>query len=89
MTAHTLIDVHIHTLSLTLTHTYTHTLSLSHTHTHTHMQGLFLCGRDIATNGTGGDIQGGWMAANAALGYTAADLMAGHNIASDLQKVSQ
>ena len=60
-----------------------------HTQTHTHMQGLFLCGRDIATNGTGGDIQGGWMAANAALGYTAADLMAGHNIASDLQKVSQ
>lgn len=69
--------------------THLHTLTNIKAHTHTHTQGLFICGRDIATNGTGGDIQGGWMAANAALGYTATDLMAGHNIASDLQKVSQ
>ena len=73
----------------THTHTHTYIYTHTHTHTHTHTQGLFICGRDIATNGTGGDIQGGWMAANAALGYTATDLMAGHNIASDLQKVSQ
>jgi hypothetical protein len=27
--------------------------------------GLYLCSKDIATSGLGGDIQGGWMAANA------------------------
>ena len=31
--------------------------------------------------------QGGWMAANAALGYLPAELSAGKNIVSDLQKI--
>jgi hypothetical protein len=31
-------------------------------------QDLYLCGRDIATCGLAGDIQGGWIAANAILG---------------------
>ena len=52
-------------------------------------QGLFLCGRDISTTGLAGDIQGGWMAANAVLGYEGKDLLGGRNIATDLQKMKR
>jgi hypothetical protein len=87
-------DTHIYIYNmLTHAHTHTHTLTPppTHTHTHTHTnttsQGLFLCGRDIATGGLGGDIQGGWMAANAILGYGLKDMAGGRNIATDLQKL--
>ena len=33
--------------------------------------------------------QGGWMAANAALGYLSSDLTSGRNIASDLQSMNR
>lgn len=36
----------------------------------TPVKSLFLCGEDIATSGFAGELQGGWMAANAALGGT-------------------
>jgi hypothetical protein len=51
----------------------------------TDIKNLFLCGRDIATTGTAADFQGGWAAANAVLGYTPAELIAGRNLATDLQ----
>lgn len=51
----------------------------------TDIKGLFLCGRDVATTGTAADFQGGWAAANAVLGYSPVELLAGRNVASDLQ----
>ena len=32
------------------------------------LQNFYLTGRDLATNGLSGDLQGGWIGANAALG---------------------
>ena len=58
-------------------------------YSHLTPQGLYLCGRDISTTGLAGDIQGGWMAANAVLGYDAKDLLGGRNIATDLQKMKR
>ena len=49
-------------------------------------QGLYLCGKDVATFGLAGDIQGGWVCANAVLGYVASDLALGRNIVSDIVK---
>lgn len=51
---------------------------------HTAVQGLFFCGRDLATAGLPGDVQGGYVAACAVLGYTKAELQQGRNVASDL-----
>jgi len=51
------------------------------------VQGLYLCGRDMSTFGLSGDVQSGWVTANAVLGYTSADLLAGRNVASDLSFV--
>lgn len=48
------------------------------------MQNLYLTGRDLATAGLAGDLQGGWVAANAVLGYTLGELVASRNIVSDL-----
>ena len=51
----------------------------------TDIKGLFLCGRDIGTTGTAAEFQSGWATANAVLGYTPAYLLAGRNIATELQ----
>ena len=40
-----------------------------------HVQGLYLCGPDIGLTGTASHIQGGWLAANAVLGYDLKDDM--------------
>jgi hypothetical protein len=53
------------------------------------VQGLFLTGRDIATAGLMGDIQGGWASANAVLGYTGAELLMGRNVIHDLENVKK
>jgi hypothetical protein len=45
---------------------------------------LFLTGRDLATTGLAADFQSGWLTANAVLGYTTAELLAGRNVAMDL-----
>lgn len=41
----------------------------------------------MSTFGLSGDVQSGWVTANAVLGYTSADLLAGRNVASDLSFV--
>jgi len=51
------------------------------------ISGLFFCGRDMGTSGLAGEIQGGWVAANAVLGYTDKHFKAGRSIISDLQNV--
>jgi hypothetical protein len=53
------------------------------------LPGLFFCGRDMATSGLSGDVQGGYVAACAVLGYTKAELATGRNIATDIQNLSQ
>jgi hypothetical protein len=37
------------------------------------VKGLFLCGRDVGLSGLAADLQGGWLAANAVLGYDLKD----------------
>lgn len=54
---------------------------------HSSVQGLFFCGRDLGTSGLAGEIQGGYVAACAVLGYTKADLLAGRNVAADIQNL--
>ena len=49
--------------------------------------GLYFCGKDIATSGLAGDIQGGYIAACAVLGYSRQDLISGKNIAVDIQNL--
>mmetsp|Transcript_5301 Transcript_5301/g.5448 ORF Transcript_5301/g.5448 Transcript_5301/m.5448 type:complete len:765 (+) Transcript_5301:48-2342(+) len=49
--------------------------------------GLFLCGRDVSTSGLAGELQGGWVAANAVLGYGVNDLGSGRDILMDLRTV--
>jgi hypothetical protein len=51
------------------------------------INGLYFCGKDIASAGLMGDIQGAWAAANAVLGYSAAELILGRNITSDLESI--
>ena len=51
------------------------------------IKGLTFCGPDIGTGGLAGDIQSGWVAANAALGYTSQDLRSNRNIVNDLRNV--
>ena len=51
------------------------------------VKGLVFCGPDIGTGGLTGDIQSGWVAANAALGYTSSDLRINRNIVNDLRNV--
>jgi hypothetical protein len=48
---------------------------------------LYLTGRDLGSSGLAGDLQGGWVAANAVLGYTLSDLVANRNIVSDLGRL--
>ena len=50
-------------------------------------QNFFLTGRDLATAGLAGDLQGGWVAANAILGYSLSDMLASRNVVSDLAKL--
>lgn len=50
----------------------------------TDIAGLYLGGKDISSSGLAGEIQGGWIAANAVLGYTVNDLIISRNITSDL-----
>ena len=40
----------------------------------------------MATFGLAGEIQGGWVCANAVLGYLSADLAVGRNVVSDISK---
>ncbi|KAJ1441046.1 hypothetical protein B484DRAFT_390941, partial [Ochromonadaceae sp. CCMP2298] len=53
----------------------------------TEIKRFFLTGRDLGTVGLAGDLQGGWAGANAALGYTLAELSVSHNVVSDLNAV--
>jgi hypothetical protein len=53
----------------------------------TDLKGLFFCGADIGTGGLAGEIQSGWIAANAALGYTIENLQANRNVVVDLQNI--
>ena len=57
---------------------------------HSDVAQLYFTGRDIATTAPGlaAELQAGWIAANAALGYTLADLVGGANIVSDLQSLA-
>ena len=53
-------------------------------------KGLYLCGGDLATPGLAGEFQGGWLSANAVLGYTSDELKSlSKNLASDLKNVPQ
>jgi hypothetical protein len=52
----------------------------------TDIRDLYLTGRDLATSGVAADFQSGWATANAVLGYTAAELLGGKNVASDLPR---
>jgi hypothetical protein len=52
------------------------------------VRGLYHTGRDIAsTTGLAGDLQAGWITANAVLEYDMKEMVAGRNIVSDLQFV--
>lgn len=66
----------------------------------TPVKGLFLCGEDVATSGFAGELQGGWIAANAALGaysilnvlsscvagYTRRDIQRRRNVIHDIRQ---
>lgn len=49
--------------------------------------GLFFCGKDFGSAGLMGDIQGAWVATNAVLRYSAAELVLGRNITHDLESI--
>lgn len=52
------------------------------------VRGLYHTGRDIAScSGLAGDLQAGWITANAILEYSMEEMVAGRNIVSDLQFV--
>ena len=51
------------------------------------LQNLYFCGRDVATIGLGADLQGAFVAVNAALGYDVADKANMRNVISDLKNV--
>jgi len=53
----------------------------------TEIANFFLTGRDLATAGLAGDLQGGWVAANAILGYSLSDMLASRNVVSDLARL--
>jgi len=53
------------------------------------INGLYFCGRDLGTSGLAGEMQGGWVAANAVLGYTPKHLEARRSVISDLHNVGQ
>eukprot|EP01038_Epipyxis_sp_PR26KG_P005102 gene5102-7111_t len=53
----------------------------------TEIENFFLTGKDLSTIGLAGDIQGGWIGANAVLGYSMTDLSNGRNIATDLTHI--
>ena len=50
-------------------------------------KGLYLTGKDISTTGLAGDIQSGWITANAILGYSSVELLRGRNVSDDLKTV--
>ena len=49
--------------------------------------GLYFCGKDLATAGLAGEIQGGYVAACAVLGYSKDELVGGRNVAVDIQNL--
>lgn len=49
------------------------------------LQNLYFCGRDVATIGLGADLQGAFVAVNAALGYDLTDKANMRNVISDLK----
>ena len=51
------------------------------------IEGLYMCGRDLGISGFAADIQGGFVAANAALGYNAQDYSDAKNVISDLRSM--
>lgn len=51
------------------------------------LQGLYFCGRDVATSGLSADLQGAFVAANAVLGYTVEDKKNMRNVISDLKNI--
>ena len=51
------------------------------------LQGLYLCGRDLATSGLSADLQGAFVCVNAVLGYSLEDKSALRNVISDLKNV--
>ena len=56
---------------------------------HSDVANLFFTGRDIATTQTGlaGELQSGWISANAILNYSVTEMVAGANIVSDLSRM--
>lgn len=50
----------------------------------TDIQHLYIGGCEVGTFGVGGCLQAGWVSANAVLGYTASDLLAGRNVLNDI-----
>jgi hypothetical protein len=51
------------------------------------ISGLFFCGKDLSTAGLAGEIQGGYVAACAVLGYSKDELVGGRNVAVDIQNL--
>jgi hypothetical protein len=49
--------------------------------------GLYFCGKDLATAGLAGEMQGGYVAACAVLGYSKDELVGGRNVAVDIQNL--
>lgn len=56
---------------------------------HTEVERLFLSGVDLGTSGLAGELQGAWVAVNAALGYTAEEMANNRNIVTDLNKTTR
>lgn len=56
----------------------------------TKLPGFFLAGEDLTISGVEGSVMGGWIAAHAALGYTATDMfLRGRSLASDIPNLDK